>query len=95
MANIGKVREEGEFYYIKELDTGRIWKRMIPYIGVLELENVILQFEQTFLKITMPLEFIVYENTFIQAIVQMYMTIIEIVTMMLMMKYLARVQMLI
>ena len=45
-----KVREEGRFCYTKDLDIGRICKRTIPYTGVVVLENVILQFQQTFLK---------------------------------------------
>ena len=59
MANIEEVRVEGEFHYIKDLDIERIWKRMIPYISVIVLENVILQFELTFLKIRRLLLFMV------------------------------------
>ena len=54
-----KVRKEEEFFYIKVLDIGRICKRKIPCIGVVVLQNAILQFEQTFLIIPMPLEFMV------------------------------------
>ena len=45
-----KVREEETFYYTKDLDTGRISKRMIPCIGVVVLENVILQIETNVFK---------------------------------------------
>ena len=39
-----KVCEDGEFCSMKDLDIGRIWKRMIPYISVVELTNFILRF---------------------------------------------------
>ena len=45
---------------------------MIQYIGVVVWENVILKFVQTILKIPILLEFMVWENTIIQAIVQTY-----------------------
>ena len=90
-----KVREEGEFCYTNELDIGRICKRTIPYTGVDVSENVILQLEQTFLKNYDAIRAYDVGKHKHPGDRQTYMTIIDIVTIMLTITYLARVQQLI
>ena len=86
MASIEESSRGGRILLYQGLRYRKNLKRMIPYIGIVVLVNVILQFEQTFLEIPMLLEFMESGNIIIRAIVQTLIKIMDILTMILIMR---------